>query len=201
MEIFKRDDGFTRYDFQWYGFGKMPDHGDVVRQFKETSPGRRGTHHPHGWEFFINTYNGAPIRIKAFQRIGWYLDAPTTWFGAKFTGSMVKPDTYWFLRIGRLFFGGYTPKFVRKINSIRHFISNSRYGYDMEVYMARRNEPDFEMPKQSWRRMFATECWQRLVCWQKGHIIDQIDSSIGPDHGWEDFGCSRCGWSAHVCWY
>lgn len=39
-----------------------------------------------------------------------------------------------------------------------------------------------------------------LVCKQRGHKIE-VEGHAGPESGYEDFYCKRCGWSDHHTYY
>lgn len=110
-EIFQCDDGFIRYDWKWYGVGRMPH----VFWNNMAIPGVC---------YFLNSYRTAPFYFRLLNRFGKLdtskypnLMPQSRWF---FTGSMVEPRASWRLRFGsQWFIGGETPKFIQRI--IRKF--------------------------------------------------------------------------------
>ena len=103
MEIFRSDDGFVRYDWKWYGFGRMP----CVFWNNISYPGVK---------YFLNSYRTAPIHFNLINSVGMWRDKPTMRRWLYFTGSMKEPYYGWYFRIGRAFVGGTTPKWMIKLH-------------------------------------------------------------------------------------
>lgn len=87
----------TRYDFKWYGFGKMEN-----VYWKNTAF--------FGTTFFVNSYVNAPVSFQTLTRFGYFDELPFKKMPRLlFTGPSVDPYHSWSFRLGRAFVGGKTP--------------------------------------------------------------------------------------------
>lgn len=113
--VFRRDDGYVRHDFEWYGFG----HHDGWR------PTLGRVNH-----FWVNSYRRCPraFRFRLVHCCGYIRE-----HGPRkhliFSGSMVEPYTSWFLRVGRFYVGGHSPKWLQRLEA-RQFAKRFEAEYD-----------------------------------------------------------------------
>jgi hypothetical protein len=135
MNIFKRDD-YTRYDFKWYGIG-------FSRQ-----PEMYGQ---KGWTFWINSYVKAPWHFNLLHEFGRL--SKSNWKRPRwiFSGPMVNPYRGWRFRIGRLFIGGDTPKWMIALYNWSQ--------YQIALYKAKKGSPEYDL---------CTTCNNGLLMWQDG---------------------------------
>lgn len=69
--------------------------------------------------YHLNAYRWAPVSFRWLNMVGWFekpLWDAITWrrrVGVHYTGSIREPWSAWHLRVGRVFVGGDTPRFVQ----------------------------------------------------------------------------------------
>lgn len=101
-EVFRRNDGYVRYDFKWYGFGYMPNWIGNDNQ-------------PASRRWWVNSYRSAPLSLWWLNHVDWFVSEPQRKaIRLSFCGSYAAPWNNWTLRIGRIGFGGYAPQWVQR---------------------------------------------------------------------------------------
>ena len=103
-EIFKRDNNYVRHDYGWVGFGWRYDYDQ-----------RYGLAHT----FWINRYRRCPRLLSALlspvNHCGLIAKGHAHRSRLATYGSWVKPWESYSVRCGRVFVGGDTPGFVKKL--------------------------------------------------------------------------------------
>ena len=108
IHTFRRAGGFVRHDLDvlgraTYGVGRMRTfHGGFSRITRQA---------------FVNSYRWAPVGLRWLRVAGVIEDLQAARGGVRhvaWTGSLREPRSAWYLRCGRFYVGGDTPKWLQR---------------------------------------------------------------------------------------